>query len=85
MCHYNLNPHNVFFVYYFLVHFLPYFDQLCFHLIKDLFEINVKVDLSNYATKADLKNTTLIDASQLASKSDLAILKTEVEKIDVDK
>ena len=44
----------------------------------------LKLIYSNYATKADLKNTTLIDASQLASKSDLAILKTEVEKIDVD-
>ena len=47
--------------------------------------INVKVDLSNYATKADLKNATGFDTSKLAAKSDLASLKTEVDKIDVDK
>ena len=43
------------------------------------------MDLSNYATKADLKNETEVDTSQLASKSDLASLKAEVDKIDVDK
>ena len=48
-------------------------------------DINVKVNLSNYATKTDLKNATGVDASQLASKSDLASLKVEVDKIDVDK
>ena len=48
-------------------------------------DINVKVDLSNYATKADLKNATGIDTSKLAAKSDLASLKAEVDKIDVDK
>ena len=46
--------------------------------------INVKVDLSNYATKIDLKNATGIDTSKLATKSDLASLKAEVDKIDVD-
>ena len=35
-------------------------------------DINVKVDLSNYATKADLKNTREIDTSKLAAKFDLA-------------
>ena len=48
-------------------------------------DINVKVDLSNYATKADLKNATGIDTSKLAAKSDLASLKVEVDKIDADK
>ena len=48
-------------------------------------DINVKVDLSNYATKADLKNATRIDTSKLAAKSDFASLKAEVDKIDVDK
>ena len=48
-------------------------------------DINVKVDLSNYATKADLKNATGIDTSKLAAKSDLVSLKTEVDKIGVDK
>ena len=40
-------------------------------------EINVKVDLSNYATKTDLKNETGIDKSTLASKSSLAKLKAK--------
>ena len=48
-------------------------------------DINVKVDLSNYATKADLKNATGIDTSKLAAKSDLTGLKAEVDKIDIDK
>ena len=48
-------------------------------------DINVKVDLSNYATKADLKNATGIDTSKLAAKSDLVSLKAEIDKIDVDK
>ena len=47
-------------------------------------DINVKVDLSNYATKADLKNATVVNKSPLASKSDLAIWKTKVDKIDVE-
>ena len=48
-------------------------------------DINVNVDLSNYATKADLKNATRIDTSKLALKSNLANLKAKVDKIDVDK
>ena len=48
-------------------------------------DINVKVDLSNYATKANLKNATGIDTSKLAAKSDLASLKVEVDTADVDK
>ena len=47
--------------------------------------INVKVNLSNYTTKADLKNAAVIDTSKLAAKSDLASLKADVDKIDVDK
>ena len=41
--------------------------------------------LSNYATKADLKNATGIDTYKLAAKSDLASLKAEVDKIGVDR
>ena len=48
-------------------------------------DINVKVDLSNYATKSDLKNVTHIDVSSFALKSNLASLKTEVDKLDIDK
>ena len=47
--------------------------------------IKVEVDLSSYATKTDLKNVTHADASSFASKANLANLKTEVYKIDVDK
>ena len=48
-------------------------------------DINVKVDLSNYATILDLKNVAGTDLSKLAAKSNLASLKAEVDKIDVDK
>ena len=47
--------------------------------------INVKVDLSNYATKTDLKNVSHVDVSSFALKSNLASLKTEVDQLDVDK
>ena len=46
-------------------------------------DINVKVDLSNYATKADLKNAIGVDTSKLAAKFDLD--KAEVDKLDIDK
>ena len=48
-------------------------------------EINVKVDLSNYTTKVDLKNATAIDTSKLVAKSDLVSLKAELDKLDIDK
>ena len=47
-------------------------------------DIRVKVDLSNYATKTDLKKATVIDTSQLATKSDLVSLTAEVDKLDID-
>ena len=47
--------------------------------------INVKVDLSNYATKADIKNISHVDTSSFALKTNLANLKTEVDKLDIDK
>ena len=46
---------------------------------------NVKVDLSNYATKACVKNFSHIDTSSFALKANLANLKTEVDKLDIDK
>ena len=46
---------------------------------------NVKVDLSSYATKIDLKNITHIDTSSFALKTNLASLKTEVDQLDIDK
>ena len=48
-------------------------------------DINVKVDLSNYATETDTKNISHIDTSSFALKSNLSSLKTEVDKIDIDK
>ena len=47
--------------------------------------INVKVDLSNHATKADIKNISHVDTSRFALKTNLASLKTEVDKLDIDK
>ena len=48
-------------------------------------DINVRVDLSNYATKTDIKNISHVDASSFALKSNLASLKTEVDELDTDK
>ena len=47
--------------------------------------INVKVDLSNYAKKVDIKNISHVDTSSFALKTDLANLKTEVYQLDIDK
>ena len=48
-------------------------------------DINVKVDLSNYAAKADIKNISHVDTSSFALKTNLAHLKAEVDKLDIDK
>ena len=48
-------------------------------------DINVRVDLFNYATKTDIKNILHVDTSIFALKSKLASLKTEVDKLDIDK
>ena len=48
-------------------------------------DINVKFDISNYATKADIKNISHVDTSDSALKTKLASLKTEVDKLDIDK
>ena len=47
--------------------------------------IKVELDLTNYATKTDLNNITHVDTTSFASKTNLAALKTEVDKIDIDK
>ena len=47
--------------------------------------IKVKVDLSNYATKADIKNISHVDTSSFALKRNLTNLKIEVDKLDIDK
>ena len=48
-------------------------------------DINVKVDLSNYATKKDIKNISHVDNSSFVLKSNLASVKTEVDKLDIGK
>ena len=45
----------------------------------------MKVDLSNYTTKSDLKNVTHVDTSRFSLKTNLASLKPEVDKLDIDK
>ena len=47
--------------------------------------VKVELDLTNYATKTDLKIIIDVDVSSYASKTNLAALKTEVDKIDVDR
>ena len=47
--------------------------------------VKVELDLTNYATKNDLKNMMHVDVSSFASKTNLVALKSEVDKINVDK
>ena len=47
--------------------------------------INVKVDLSNYAIKSDIKNISHVDASSVALKTNLANLNPEVDQLDMGK
>ena len=47
-------------------------------------DISVKADLSNYETKTDIKNITHVDTSSFALKTNLASLKTEVDKLEVE-
>ena len=46
--------------------------------------VKVELDLSNYVTKADLKNATGVDTLKFAKEVDLVILKTEVDRLDID-
>ena len=48
-------------------------------------DINVKLGLLNYATKTDIKNISHVDTSGFALKTNLASLKTEIDKWDIDK
>ena len=48
-------------------------------------DIIVKIDFSNYATKDDIKSITRVDTSSFALKTNVANLKTEVDKLDIDK
>ena len=64
-------------VYYKMSYYLPY--------KRSSNNIKVELDLSNYATKDDVKNISHVDVSSYATKTNLADLKTEVDKIDTDK
>ena len=48
-------------------------------------DINVRVDLSNYATKKDIENITHVDTSGFALKTNLANLKIDIDKLGIDK
>ena len=48
-------------------------------------DIKIRVNLSNYATKADIKNIAHVDTSNFVLKTNLANLKTEVDKLDINK
>ena len=48
-------------------------------------KVKVELDLSNYATKAELKNAAGVDLSKFAKKVDLASLKSEVDKLHINK
>ena len=64
-------------VYYKMSYYPPYKSSIN--------NVKVELDLTNYATKTDLKNVTHVYLSSFASKTNLAALKTEVDKIDTDK
>ena len=52
---------------------------------KSLGKVKTELDLSNYGTKTDLKNATAVDTSSFAKKVNLANLKSDVNKFDIDK
>ena len=54
-------------------------------LLSDYKNIKVNIDLSNYATKEDIDDITHVDTSKFALKTNLANLKTEVDKLDIGK
>ena len=58
-------------------YFLPYRDHIA--------DVKVRLDLTNYSTKADLKNVSHVDTSSFALKTNLASLKSEVDKLDINK
>ena len=49
------------------------------------YSIKVKIDLRNYETKTDIKNISHVDTSSFALKTNLANLKTQIDKLDIDK
>ena len=58
-----------------------YFPPYRGHIV----DVKVRLDLTKYTTTTDLKNVTHVDTSSFALKTNLAGLKTEVDKLDIDK
>ena len=58
-------------------YFPPYRDHIA--------DVKVRLDLTNYSTKTDLKNVSHVDTSSFALKTNLASLKSEVDKLDINK
>ena len=52
---------------------------------QNLQQEQIELDLTNYATKADLKNAAGVDTSKFAKKVDLASVKSNADKLDIDK
>ena len=48
-------------------------------------KVKVELDLFNYATKVDFKNATKVDISKHVKKSDLTSIKSEIDKLDIDR
>ena len=68
-------------MHFYCIKLSKYFPKQCESFGAD---INVKVDLSNYATKTNFKNATRIDTSKLVAKCNLVSLKAEDDKLDID-
>ena len=59
--------------------------KFCSNFFRKALRFDLKVDLSNYAAKADITNVPHVDTSRCARKTNLASLKTEAEKLDINK
>ena len=64
-----------------------YFPPYRGHVAPDqvIADVKVRLDLTNYATKTDFKKVTHVDKSSFALKTNVANLKTKVDKLDIDK
>ena len=60
-------------------------ESIFSYIIKYKENIKVEIDLSNYATKKDINDITHVNTSNFALKTNLSSLKTEVDKLDIDK
>ena len=61
---------------------MTYFPKPHIHMKN---KIEVKLDLSNYVTKSDLRNATDVDTADFAEKTNLTSLKSDIDKLDIHK